>query len=296
MKSSKWDFLRPFIREELAYQLKEKGVVNKKEIAKTAIKVFELDIEVEAMRKVVSKLVNDKRHKAPKLKKKHSIHLVTPEESFLIPAPKTFSTPGLHIVSGCWHVPFQNKKLTTSFLNLLEDVKNDLAGFHLIGDFLDLNSLSNYDKGKFSAVPGLNLLKEYEEGNKVLDHIDSIIPSSVDKTYIYGNHEDRYKRYVKDMQQSKIPPQSPTKALKLNDRGYYVYEKWDQDYITLGNHLDLMHGTYYNVHCAKKHMDVFRGSVMFVHTHRIQTYIEGNTGAYNIGLMAGGLFCQGFSN
>jgi len=86
-----------------------------------------------------------------------------------------------------------------------------------------------------------------------------------------------------DMQKAKTPLQSPAEALNLDSRGFNVYTHWEQDYVTLGKHLDLMHGQYFNVHSAKKHIDTYRGSIMYAHTHRIQTYIEGSTGGFNIG-------------
>ena len=55
------------------------------------------------------------------------------------------------------------------------------------------------------------------------------------------------------------------------------------DYFTIGGHLDILHGIYYSIHCAKAHLDKLRGSCAFVHTHRQQSYIEGDMGAFNIG-------------
>lgn len=195
----------------------------------------------------------------------------------------TFNSEGLHIVSGCWHVPFHNKKLFNSFQELLYDI--DFVGFHLIGDFLDLNTLSSHDTGRFPVIKGLTIDQEYLEGNKVLDEIDKLLPDKVEKSYLYGNHEDRWNRYMSNMQSAKTPISSPSIALKLEERGYNVQENWSQDFVKLGQHLELIHGTYYNIHAAKKHMDVLRGSIMFAHTHRIQSYLEGNTGSFNIGCM-----------
>jgi hypothetical protein len=88
---------------------------------------------------------------------------------------------------------------------------------------------------------------------------------------------------MSDMEDAKRPLLSPKQALNLHARNFHTYENWKSDYVTLGNHLDLMHGQYYSTHSAKKHIDVYRGSVMYVHTHRVQTYIEGKTGGWNIG-------------
>jgi hypothetical protein len=206
-----------------------------------------------------------------------------------INAPQTPSLAdqvGMHIVLGCNHVPFHNVRLNEGIKELLADYKKDIKGFHLIGDFLDMNTLSSHDKGRFTAVPGLTLDEEYRIGNEILDEYEAILPKKVWKTYLYGNHEDRYNRWMKNMDNAKTPLDSPTDALDLWNRGYNVKESWQQDFFTLGKHLDIFHGIYFNVHSAKAHMDKLRGSCMYVHTHRTQLYVEGDTASFNIGACA----------
>lgn len=188
---------------------------------------------------------------------------------------------GTHLILGCVHVPFQNQKVLDGIYELMSDMQFD--GLHLIGDFLDLNTLSSHDKGRFTAVPNLTLDEEYEAGNKVLDNLDSLLPEHALKTYLYGNHEDRWNRYMSDMQAAKTPLTSPEKALDLKGRVYTTFTKWNKDFFVLGKHLELLHGEYFNVHTAKKHLDVLRSSCLFAHTHRIQTFVEGNSAAFNIG-------------
>lgn len=200
--------------------------------------------------------------------------------------PSLDNQVGMHIVLGCNHVPFHNKELHESIRSLMRDYREDIVGFHLIGDFLDLNSLSFHDRGKFTAVEGLTLNTEYAAGNKELDLFESELNNNIWKTYLWGNHCNRYFRYMANMDNAKAPLVSPTEALDLYNRGYQVKEIWDKDYFTLGKHLDILHGIYFNVHSAKKHIDVFRGSCLYAHTHRIQTYIEGNVGGFNIGACA----------
>lgn len=156
------------------------------------------------------------------------------------------------------------------------------VGLHILGDYLDLNTFSSHDSRKFAAIPGLTYTQEVKEGKKELKLLLSH-QEFEDMSFLWGNHEDRWKRYMKDMENAKRPLSSPTEALELIELGFAVHENWQTDYIMLGDHLQLHHGTYYNVHCAKNHLDKLRSSNMFVHTHRIQHYIEGEEGAYNIG-------------
>ena len=198
---------------------------------------------------------------------------------------KNYDRSGIHIVSGCHHVPAHNKKLFKGLLSLCEDLSKEIVGFHLIGDFLDMGSISRHSSGMQSDT---TLTKEYKAGNKALDAIDNVLSEEVDKTYIWGNHEDWYNQHLSKIDNAKLGRgviKSPTEALQLKARGYNVYEDWKEDKVTIGKHLDLIHGIYCNTHAAKKHIDVFRHSVMFAHTHRVQTFIEGNVGGFNIGTM-----------
>ena len=190
---------------------------------------------------------------------------------------------GMHILLGCSHVPFHNVKMHDGILELIGDFKDEIKGFHLMGDFMDLNTLSFHDRGKHTAVPGLTLNHEYSAGNYLLDQLDNALSKKTWKTYLYGNHEDRHKRWMHSSDNAKTPLMSPKNALGLYDRGYHVKTNWSQDFFTIGKHLDILHGIYFSIHCAKAHMDKLRGSCAFVHTHRIQQYIEGNTGSFNIG-------------
>jgi len=190
---------------------------------------------------------------------------------------------GMHILLGCNHVPFHNKRLHTGIRNLMRDYKYNIKGFHLMGDFADMNTLSSHDNRKFTAVPGLTLNMEYDACNEELDLFEQNLPDGVWKTYLYGNHEDRHNRWMKDMNNAKTPLLSPMEGMLLEERGYQVKNKWSQDYFVLGNDFQIFHGIYFSIHNAKAHLDKLRVSCAYVHTHRIQNYREGNMSAFNIG-------------
>ena len=71
--------------------------------------------------------------------------------------------------------------------------------------------------------------------------------------------------------------------MHMLSKGFKVLSDWKEDYVRLGGYLDVLHGAYCGVHAAKKHMDAFRASCLFYHTHRIQQYREGDMAAYNGG-------------
>jgi len=212
---------------------------------------------------VTAKLIEDFRDMAEKLNFTLSGTPFAPTEKILkrkgpnkdYTVPDFSDQKGMHILLGCNHVPFHHVQLHEGIKQLIVDYNKDIKGFHLMGDFMDINTLSSHDKGRFSAVPGLTLDDEYSAGNELLDEFDAVLPKDCWKTYLYGNHEDRWSRWMKDMQNAKTPLESPEEALELWDRVYQVKTSWSHDYFTLGANFDIFHGIYFSIHCAKAHLD-----------------------------------------
>jgi len=208
---------------------------------------------------------------------------LTPTQNKTVMAMKGERIVKSYIAIGCVHVPFQNISLTKGLIKLMSTYKYD--GLVIAGDFLDMASLSEYDRGKVSRT-GVTLKDEYEAANKLLDTFDSVLHKDAEKVFIYGNHEDRYFRWLSDINNSKLGKVlNPTEELNLNERGYIVKEDYKNDFYKLGS-LQIMHGEYYNVHTAKKHLDVFRRNVLYFHTHRVQLYREGDFCSWNCGTLA----------
>ncbi len=197
---------------------------------------------------------------------------------------KIRARPGIHIISGCWHAPFQNKKMQQGVIKLINDLGTKVSGFHLIGDIVDMNSLSRYEMNS-KPLPGVTLGYEYSEANNFLDSFQRVLPRDAQKTYIWGNHEDRYIRHINDINASKYADAlvSPTNALHLKQRGYTVFENWKEDYLCLGNTLQLIHGEYCSANPARTHVNKMKSSVMFAHTHRIDINYDGEKAGFNIG-------------
>ena len=191
----------------------------------------------------------------------------------------------MHIVLGCVHVPFHNQELFKSLISFLSDYKDKIKGFHLIGDFLDLKSLSSHDDGIVDKS-GLTLGKEYQTGNEVLDLFDNILNINISKSFIFGNHEDRYFRIINSTKASKFADAliSPIDGLNLKSRGYKILTDWKEDYITVGKY-QLFHGIFCTQTPAKSHITKLKKSCMFAHTHRIDQYYEKELHGLNIGTM-----------
>ena len=165
----------------------------------------------------------------------------------------------MYIVLGCVHVPFHNKVIMDGILKLMEDVTFD--GIILAGDFVDMCSLGQYEKGKVSHT-GVTLEQEYDAGVNLLSEFNNRLKKGADKVFMFGNHEERYWRWKSDVNNHKYGDQlNPIKGLKLLESGYTVYSDYANDIHKIGS-LSVMHGEYYNVHCAKKHLDVFRRNIL----------------------------------
>lgn len=187
-----------------------------------------------------------------------------------------------YIAIGCVHVPFQNQSLIKGIFDLMDTYKYD--GIVIGGDFLDMAALSDYERGKVSHT-GVTLREEYDTANEILNVFDEKLDSKALRVYLFGNHEARYFRWMSDVNNSKLGNVlNPEHELKLNERGYEVLDNYVTDYYKLGS-LQVMHGEYYNIHTAKKHLDVFRRNVIYWHTHRVQIYREGDFCAWNSGML-----------
>lgn len=189
--------------------------------------------------------------------------------------------PGTYAIMGCTHIPFHNVDFFQSCLELYNDIKP--TGLILAGDFMDMNSVSGHEIG-IKPLPGITLGYEYQQGNIALDKLEECNNWQV-KHYLYGNHCDRFWRHIQKVDTSKYGDAlvNPTDALNLVKRGYQVQEKWKEGVVYLGKHLEVTHGENCSQWATQKSMNLFRTSLVFFHTHRLQMFCEGNTAAWNLG-------------
>lgn len=183
------------------------------------------------------------------------------------------------------HRPFHNQVLWSKVLQLIKDLGSSLYGVILAGDYLDLYTLGSYNAESLANLSGLTLQDEYIDGLQGIDELNSVLHKDAKKYFLFGNHEDRYFRHVKEKDNAKYGGAllNPIEALYLHENNWEVKTDWQSDYFTLGKHLDVIHGVYTSINAAKAHLDKTQHSVMFGHTHRVQCFHTGNKAAYNIG-------------
>lgn len=183
------------------------------------------------------------------------------------------------------HYPYHNKPLMKKVFKVIKD--NNPAGVVISGDWLDLFTLGSYNADSLGLLRDVNLTDEYKSGLAGLLELEKVLSPDAERVFIWGNHEDRYLRELNKRDISKYGDEliHPNDALKLDELGYEVFTNWKDDFYTVGD-LDIMHGMYTNIHVAKKHLDMHNRSVMFGHTHRVQTHFTAHEGAFNIGCLA----------
>ena len=202
-----------------------------------------------------------------------------------IEAPNIIVTPLLQkwLVLPDIHAPFHNLILIAKICQFAREF--GFYGVVMAGDFLDLFTLSKYAEDSLAQLREIDLTWEYDNSLPVIEQINAAVGVDCKKVYLYGNHDDRYQRYMKSGDHSKLGKElrDPIKALRLVENNYTILTNWMDDVYTLGEHLDITHGTACGIHTAKKMLDDHQGSVAFGHSHRFQSFILGKRGAYNLG-------------
>lgn len=190
---------------------------------------------------------------------------------------------GRHLCISDLHIPYVNQELMLKLVKMLKD--NKFVGLHILGDYLDLSSLSKYDLFKLNK--GLTLSEEYIIGNFWLDVLCEYLDVNAYKSFIYGNHSKRFDKYMQNSEAAKLGNAliSPKDGLQLKNRGFIVVEDYPDGYIQVGD-IQLIHGIYLNSNHPKTHIQKLRSSCMYGHSHQQLTYSENGLTAYNIGFLA----------
>lgn len=185
------------------------------------------------------------------------------------------------LILPCKHVPFHNVRQFAAELELIEHIQPDFL--ILEGDFMEVFCVSSHNKGQWS-IPVLTLQQEYDETNLVLNMLDQALPDHCEKIYIAGNHEDRIARFKKPVDNAKLGGAllDYHAGLRLLERNYTSLAPYSEARCFVGD-VVVLHGTYWGVHAAAKHLKEIGQSLIHCHTHRWQQYSHKGETAYNIG-------------
>jgi hypothetical protein len=170
-----------------------------------------------------------------------------------------------------FQVPYHDEKAVKVIFKYLEKIRVDEV--ILMGDFMDIYTLSSHSKGKPGQLENKQLQKEFDAGNEMLDRIEKAARKKNKKckiTFLEGNHEFRTVRYAEE-----YPVLRETvdieRNLRLKQRGIkYVLCYTKGDVYNIGNAY-FHHGLYTGGNHAKKHVDNFGVNIFYGHTHDVNS-------------------------
>lgn len=162
------------------------------------------------------------------------------------------------------HVPFHDKATWRACLQVIRDERPDEV--ILVGDFLDVSSMSSHPPGGWEFA---KLSDEVKAGEAALAEL-SAAAGSARITYMEGNHESRPGRTAAQRLSQVADLLQIDELLGLREKGI----RWiDEGRALKRGHLRHIHGYWTNEHHAKKHLvKLLYPGVVYGHTHRPQMY------------------------
>ncbi len=151
----------------------------------------------------------------------------------------------------------------------------------IIGDFLSMNCLSEWDRNKRAKMENKRYTNEIDAGNSALDYM--LAGTNVKHLhYVEGNHEDRLTRYL-DIDPTFEGRVGIQQDLALKSRGF-IWTPYKQ--VRTLNGISFTHipcsgngKAIGNPSVAQKALKLFHNSVVFGHTHTLDHAAEHRHGS-----------------
>lgn len=183
------------------------------------------------------------------------------------------------------HVPHHDPDAVRVCTEFMQDLRPDVLV--VLGDWYDF-----YDLSTFSKDPDrrFRLQEEFDQGREIM--ADICYKQTRDRRFLSGNHEARFKRYLRD----KAPELHSLRSLEFEAltglRGLH-FDFWDYgDHTRVGDAV-FTHGNLVSKHAAytaKRHFTDLGGSIHTGHSHRMshfsKTDLQGEHHCYEHGHLA----------
>jgi len=172
------------------------------------------------------------------------------------------------------HCPFQDKRAIDLIQKFKEDLKPD--GVVALGDLLDFNGISHWNRRKYLTQVECSIDKDYEEADKVIKQLGIT-------TIFEGNHERRIVNF-RDEHPALGEKLFPHAYLDLKNRGIeYVWEdKQPKAYGKLRlTHEPIRRGSYAPQNHAKLTAQIYDHSVVYAHYHDVQSHVCPTSESYS---------------
>jgi len=173
-------------------------------------------------------------------------------------------------------VPYHDKKTLSVVEDYMKD--HDWDYYICLGDVLDMDFISDYNKRKIKLREGKRFYKDYEIGYEILKRHRNIVGDDCKMYLIEGNHEDRVNRYIEQYPQFEEMIEVP-KNLRLDELNIeWIPFESEGEILEIGNAV-FIHGKYTNKYHAKKHVNRYGKNVYYGHTHNVQLFSKVKHGA-----------------
>lgn len=169
-------------------------------------------------------------------------------------------------------VPYEDDKA----MRLVESYIADSYFDEIIdaGDFLDLDQVSSFNKGKLRLLEGRSIAEDFARGNAIIDRRLKAARrhnKRVKYTQLQGNHEHRLERFLDENPQFQDLVEVEV-GLKFKERGIQFVRCYsDGATYKLGNAY-FHHGLYTGGNHAKQHAEKWGVSIFYGHVHDVSQY------------------------
>ena len=183
------------------------------------------------------------------------------------------------------HIPFHNETALDKVLTMLGDTPHDCLIIN--GDFNEMFAISKFNENSLKDLEGITLGYEYKIANIVREKLDNACNWWV-KIFGNGNHEDRFNKFMRTGDNKKLEGAliSPIQALNLKASNYIILDNSFQDFIEVGNNLEVFHGVYHNKYFTNKTAEHLLKNAIIGHLHTLQIFTAANgITCYSLGFM-----------
>lgn len=169
-------------------------------------------------------------------------------------------------------IPYQDNVALAVVEKYMASEKWDLVIY--IGDFIDCEGISHYNKGKPRALVGVELEKEFKIANDILDRHQKIIRKRSPKAkfhFIYGNHEERVEKWL-DENPALAGLIDIDRNLRFKERGFTWTRHGDTGNGYVVGKATFTHGESLATMHTQKMAQTWGENVFYGHIHDVQSY------------------------
>jgi len=171
------------------------------------------------------------------------------------------------IVLSDLQVPYQDDRSLAAVEKYMAAHRWD--GYIQIGDFMDFDSISSFNKQAPRRKEGKRIFRDFETANAILDRHQRIIRKRNPKAefvLLEGNHEERVERWLDENPEFDGFFDVP-RLLRLAERRIKWVRSWSRGEVFKVGKASFTHGLYTNQYHAKKMLDAEAASIFYGHTH-----------------------------